>query len=310
MPETNTDIPAVQIQLGQYPPATHVVVHLSDTHFLANEPLLYGTVDTDSTVRCALAQVDRSGLRPDALVITGDVADRGEPEAYRRVRDIVESAAANWDAPVVWVMGNHDKRGAFRTQLLGEAAPSDEPIDRVVVVNGLRIIALDTSVPGYHHGDLSAAQLDWLANELREPAPNGTLLALHHPPIPTPLPLMSVLELREQSRLAGVVRGSDIRGILGGHLHYSTHGLFAGIPVSVAAATCYTMDLSAPVRELTGVDGGQSLGLVHVYPDQIVHSSVPIGEFTTATHFPAAFLDTIENLPSGERAEKFSRHAS
>lgn len=110
--------------------------------------------------------------------------------------------------------------------------------------------------------------------------------------------------------LADVVRGSDIRGILGGHLHYSTHGLFAGIPVSVAAATCYTMDLSAPERELTGVDGGQSLALVHVYADQVVHSAVPIGDFAAATHFPAAYLDVIEGLPPEERAEKFSRHSS
>lgn len=301
-----------EIQLGQYPPATHLIVHLSDTHFLASQPLLYGTVDTDSTVHRALDQLDRSGLRPDALVITGDVADRGEPEAYRRVRDLVELAAARWGAQVIWVMGNHDQRAPFRTELLRETAvsASDEPIDRVVVINGLRIIAVDTSVPGYHHGDLTVAQLDWLAGELREPAPNGTLLALHHPPVPTPLPLMSVLELREQSRLADVIRGSDIRGILGGHLHYSTHGLFAGIPVSVAAATCYTMDLSAPERELTGINGGQSLGLVHVYADQIVHSTVPIGEFATATHFPAAYLDTIEGLSPEKRAEKFSRQAS
>ncbi|KGJ73364.1 3',5'-cyclic-nucleotide phosphodiesterase [Cryobacterium roopkundense] len=300
------------VQLGQHAPATHLIVHLSDTHFLGDRALLYGTIDTDSTVYRALAQLDRSGLRPDALVITGDVADRGEDQAYRRVRDIVESAAAAWGAHVIWVMGNHDKREPFRTELLREptSATSDEPIDRVTMVNGLRIIAIDTSVPGYHHGELSPAQLDWLARELREPAPNGTVLALHHPPVPTPLALMSVLELREQSRLADVVRGSDIRGILGGHLHYSTHGLFAGIPVSVAAATCYTMDLSAPERELTGVDGGQSLALVHVYADQVVHSAVPIGDFAAATHFPAAYLDVIEGLPPEERAEKFSRHSS
>jgi len=301
-----------QIQLGQYPAATHVIVHLSDTHFLADSPLLYGTVDTDSTVSRALAQLDRSGLRPDALVITGDVADRGEPEAYRRVRDLVESAADGWGAQVVWVMGNHDKRVPFRTELLRESPVevSEAPIDRVVLVNGLRIIAIDTSVPGYHHGELSEAQLEWLAEQLLDPAPNGTLLALHHPPVPTPIALMSVLELREQARLADVIRGSDVRGILGGHLHYATHGLFAGIPVSVVAATCYTMDLSAPQRELTGITGGQSVGLVHVYSDQIVHSSVPIGDFATATHFPEAFLERLEGLPPEERAEKFSRHTS
>lgn len=296
------------VQLGQYARAERVIVHLSDTHFLADAAPLYNAVDTDSTVHRALAQLQRSGIRPDALVLTGDVADRGEPDAYRRIRGIVETAAERWGAAVIWVMGNHDKRSAFRTELLGEDS-SDAPVDRVHDVAGLRIIVLDTSVPGYHHGELSDAQLAWLGDRLRDPAPHGTLLALHHPPIPTPLPLMSLLELRGQARLADVVAGSDIRGILGGHLHYATSGLFAGIPVSVAAATCYTMDLSAPARELSGVNGGQAMNLVHVYADQVVHSQVPLGDFPTATSFPAGFLDRIESLSAEERTEAFSRQA-
>ena len=255
-----------------------------------------------------MAQLERSGLRPDAFVFTGDIADRGESDAYRRVRDIVEAMADRLGARVVWVMGNHDERAAFRTELLGEEG-SSEPVDRVFDVRGLRIIALDTSVPGYHHGELSAGQLSWLADVLSEPAPHGTLLALHHPPVPTSLALMSILELREQARLAEVVAGTDIRAILGGHLHYATTGLFAGIPVSVAAATCYTMDLSAPRHELAGVNGGQSINLVHVYGDQVVHSNVPLGAFDVATRFDAAFVHKMEALTEAERTEAFSRQS-
>jgi Icc protein len=294
------------VQLGQYRPATHLVAHLSDTHFLAEGRALHGVVDTDIPLSRAMEQLERSGLRPDALVITGDIADRGEPDAYRRVRDVVETAAERLGTQVIWVMGNHDERAPFRTELLREDG-SAEPVDRVFEVNGLRIIALDTSVPGYHHGDLTFDQLRWLAGMLREPAPHGTLLALHHPPIPTPLPLMEILELRDQSELAAVVAGSDIRGILGGHLHYATTGMFAGIPVSVGAATCYAMDLTAPTRELTGVDGGQSLNLVHLYETGVVHSVVPLGRFPVATRFPAGFLDKIEALTPEGRTEAFSR---
>lgn len=306
--------------LGQYPRATHLVVHLSDTHFLAESAPLYGSVDTDSTVLRALAQIERLGVRPDALVITGDIADQGEPDAYRRIRALVQNAAAGWGAAVVWVMGNHDDRAAFRAGLLGETGETSEtgetnpampaatePIDSSVTVNGLRLIALDTSVPGYHHGELTDAQLDWLAEQLRQSVPHGTILALHHPPLATPIDLMTVLELREQQRLAQVVAGSDIRTILGGHLHYSTHGLFAGIPVSVAAATCYTMDLTAPRRQLIGVNGGQSLSLVHVYEGQVVHSQVPIGEFSTVSHLDEAFLARIEVLSPADRLDAFSR---
>ncbi|TFD27576.1 metallophosphoesterase [Cryobacterium cryoconiti] len=294
------------VQLGQYPPASHLIAHISDTHFLAGNRALYGTVDTDGPVRQAMEQLERSGLRPDALLFTGDIADRGEADAYCRIRDIVEAAAERLGAPVIWVMGNHDKREAFRTELLRETG-SAQPVDRVVDLDGVRVVALDTSVPGYHHGDLSDAQLDWLADVLSDPAPHGTLLALHHPPLPTLLPLMSILELRGQARLAEVVAGTDIRAILGGHLHHATTGLFAGIPVSVAAATCYTIDPTGPTRELTGVQGGQSINLVHVYEDQIVHSLVPLGDFPGATHFDAAFVARIEALSPDERTEAFSR---
>ncbi len=76
-----------------------------------------------------------------------------------------------------------------------------------------------------------------------------------------------------------MIRDRDVRLILGGHLHYATNGTFAGIPVSVAGATAYTMDLSAPPRELVGIDGGRSFTLVHLYDDTFVTSVVPVGPF-------------------------------
>jgi 3',5'-cyclic AMP phosphodiesterase CpdA len=184
------------------------------------------------------------------------------------------------------------------------------PLDHVITVNGLRIVALDSSVPGYHHGELDKSQLEWLRAVLSEDAPHGTLLALHHPPLPTPLRLMTVLELQHQDRLADAIRGSDVRGILAGHLHYATTGLFAGIPVSVAAATSYTMDLTAPERELSGISGGQSFNLTLVYAEQVVHSVVPITQAETVTHFDENFLAKVESLDHAGRIEAFSRFLS
>ncbi|TFD67189.1 phosphodiesterase [Cryobacterium sp. Hb1] len=302
------------VQLGQYAPAEQILVHVSDTHFLADGAALYGAVDTDHTVHRALEQLHRSGIRPDALILTGDVADRGEADAYRRIRGIVEAAAAQWDAAIIWVMGNHDQRKSFRSELLGEA-PDDQqsvdqnPVDQLHDLDGLRIIALDTSVPGYHHGEVADAQLEWLRQVLSTPARRGSILALHHPPIPTPLPLMSVLELQDQPRLAAVLAGSDVRAILAGHLHYSTQGVFAGIPVSVAAATCYTMDLSAPDREMTGMNGGQTLNLVHVYDDQITHSQLPIGDYAAVTQFSADYVSELAALSPEDRRHAFSRQS-
>src|SRR5262249_22436832 len=152
----------------------------------------------------------------------GDLVDKGEPDAYRKLRAVVEPFAADLGAELVWVMGNHDNRAELRRLLLDEA-PSMAPLDRVRMVDGLRIVTLDTSVPGHHHGEISDSQLAWLAGQLAIPAPDGTILALHHPPIPSVLDLAVTVELRDQAALGRVLKGSDVRAILAGHLHYSTN---------------------------------------------------------------------------------------
>ena len=310
-------------QFGQHPPAKHVIAHISDTHFLADDRLLHNAIATQENLRRALRQLERSDVRPDAIVFTGDLADLAEPGAYRALRAIVEPAAARMGAQIVWGMGNHDERLRYAVELFDEpetvaetagvlavAPTACRPQDRVYDLHGLRIIALDSTVPGYHHGDLTDAQLEWLAEELKSPAQHGTLIAMHHPPIPTPIELMAVLELRGQQRFGDVIRGSDVRGILAGHLHYTTHSTIAGVPVSVAAATCYTMDLSASIHTLSGINGAQAFNLVQIFADQIVHSVVPIGEFDQTSGFSALFLERMAALTPAERLDVFSRKSS
>ena len=296
------------VQLGQFPPARHVIAHISDTHLLGGGRQLYGTVDTDPPLVRALELLDRSNLPIEALVFTGDLADLAEPDAYERLRGIVEPAAAKIGAQIVWVIGNHDERPAYSRGLFDHE--STEPQDRVEMIGGLRIISLDSTVPGHHHGALLDSQLEWLRDVLAEPAADGTLLALHHPPLPSPVEIMAILELQRMDRLADVVRGTDVRGILAGHLHHSTSGTFAGIPVSVAAATCYTIDPSAPAGSLLGVDGAQSINLVHVYDDQILHSVVPVNETRAVSGFPDSVLERLERMTHDERIAAFSSKTS
>ena len=298
------------IQLGQYAPPTHTIAHLSDTHYLGGKRPLYGAVDTDRTLARALEQLERSGTNPSAIVITGDLADLGEPDAYVRLRDELEPVAKRMDSKIIWVMGNHDERGPYSSILFGGDADDVAPQDRVYDIDGLRIIALDSSVPGYHHGELTDEQLSWLEEVLAVPAADGTLLALHHPPLPSPIEIMAIIELQQQQKLADVIRGTDVRGILAGHLHYSTNGTFAGIPVSVASATCYTIDTSAPPDTLLGVDGGQSINLVNVYTDTVTHSIVPIGDFTQVAGFSGVFLEKLASMTPDERREAFSSKTS
>ena len=296
-------------QYGQLAPPTHVLAHLSDTHLLAGDARQYDVIDTVARFEVALDRISRIDPPPQALVFTGDLVDVGDPAAYRLLRELVEPLAERIGAQIVWCMGNHDARTAYSNELFGEE--SEAPQDRVYDVAGLRIISLDTSVPGWHHGEVTDEQLAWLRDVLATPAGHGTVLALHHPPIPSPMcPVAEVIELLDTDRLAAVLEGSDVRAILGGHYHFSSHATFAGIPVSVASATCYLSDPAPLDRFISAVDGNTSVNTVHVYADRVVHTIVPVPDAPEVRGFGTDVVPLVEALSPEERRDMFSRKDS
>jgi Icc protein len=277
----------VQPRVAEYPRPGHFLLHFSDTHLISGDGNLYGGVSSDRYLKQIFTEVIESGARPEAMIFTGDIADTGEMEAYRKIRIMAESVAEENGAQIIWAMGNHDNRPNFYSGLLGEE-PSNKPLDRIYDINGLRVITLDTSVPGHHYGEISQDQLDWLAGILETPAKDGSILALHHPPIPAVIDSAITVELRDQKNLEKVIAGSDIRSIIAGHLHYSCSATFAGIPVSVASSTCYTQDLNVKVGGTFGRDIGQSFNMIHVYNGTVLHSVVPAGRGELVGRFMSA----------------------
>lgn len=296
-------------QLGQYAAPRHAIAHLSDPHLMGGGRLHYGVVDNVANLRASLARLAEVRPAPQAIVFTGDLADQGEPEAYATLRSIVEPAAATMGAVVVWTMGNHDERSPFAHGLFD--SDDDGFQDRVHDVDGLRVVALDTSVPGYHHGELRPEQLAWLADVLSTPAEHGTLLAMHHPPLPVPmLRAAELIELHDQQSLADVITGTDVRGILAGHLHLSTWSTFAGVPVSVASASCYTSDPAPVDRFVSGVDAAQSFTMVHTYDDRLVHTLVPLERGTEVSHVGSDIAEALEDIPLEQAFELASSKTS
>jgi len=213
----------------------------------------------------------------------------------------------------VWTMGNHDERAPYAAGLFGVTETEEQaaPQDRAYDVDGLRVIALDTSVPGYHHGEVDPDQLTWLREVLATPARHGSVLALHHPPIPVPmLRAAEVIELADQHLLAEVVRGTDVRAIIGGHFHFSSWSTFADIPVSVASASCYTSDPAPLDRFVSGVDGHQAFTMLHLYQDRVVHTVVPAASAVEVSGFAADVAAVVEAIDPAARRDILSRKDS
>jgi 3',5'-cyclic AMP phosphodiesterase CpdA len=183
-----------------------------------------------------------AGCSPDVLVLSGDLANRGEAEAYARLRPTIEAALERFGAKLLVAPGNHDDVALLRKHLLGRE-PERGPLDEVVRIGDLRLIGLDSSVSDADHGEISDAQLEALAGELADPAADGTVLVVHHPPIWSTTPMSELVALREPQKLAEVIRGSDVRLVLSGHTHRVSAGNLAGVPVWVSPSTSSHADV-------------------------------------------------------------------
>lgn len=214
------------------------IVHLSDTHLFSDEARHYGVVDTTAALRRVL---DAAGGVPDvdAVVVSGDLSDDGSAGSYRLLRELIEPWAAERGAVPAYVMGNHDARDAAGfEQVIGERTG-------VVRAGELRIMRLDSSVPGAGYGRIDPAQLTWLETELAtSDAP--TVVVLHHPPIPAISPLLAALELQDPEDLLDICAQAEVQAILSGHYHHSLTAVHRGVAVIVAPGIANTTDVFAP----------------------------------------------------------------
>jgi 3',5'-cyclic-AMP phosphodiesterase len=224
-------------------------VHMSDTHILPSaDDRLHG-VDPSEHFRRVVGWVRAMETKPAFFIISGDLANGGEIDSYVRLKELVDEMH-DFGVPILLGLGNHDERLPFRRVMLHDSETQDEADQHYYsqTINGLRILMLDSKVPGKAWGQLGSRQLEWLDAELATPAPAGEIIVLHHPPAPR---IVAKLEeqaravgFRDQNALLDVLRGRHILGILSGHWHVATIGLWEGFLSAAAAATVFLGDPS------------------------------------------------------------------
>lgn len=210
-------------------------LHLTDLHFSATAPASEGkrAVLERLAADCAAMRV-----RPEFVIVSGDLADAGDPASYDALRPLI----AAFPVPVLLALGNHDRRGAFHAAF--GTGGGEAPHDHTAVLAGVHVIVLDTLVPARVAGALDEGQIAWLAQELDRHPGLPKLIVAHHPPRLDPMALpWTCLDAGSTDRLGAAIAGRGVAGILSGHIHMNRVSQWRGVPVITNIGLHSTIDL-------------------------------------------------------------------
>ena len=219
-----------------------VLVHLTDLHIGPAGSFVSG-VDTAASFELVAAELEKLEVSVAAIVVSGDLTDRGDPASYRRLRAMVDDLLVPIGAPVLPVIGNHDDRGSFLRHYMGiEAVDADLPFCYVHDLPDVRVVLCDSNVAGRTWGRLGGAQLKWLEEQLATSGGRPNVVVLHHPCVPRAFLRVDEHLLRDAHLFADVVRRHHVAAILCGHSHVSTSAVFGGALHVASPATAYLVD--------------------------------------------------------------------
>ena len=221
-----------------------LLAQISDLHVTAKGKKLYDRIDTIGHLRNAVRHLNDLAPRPDFVIVTGDLVDGGSTAEYETLRDLL----AGLSIPYVLMPGNHDERGNLRRVFADHTylPKNGEFIQYTIEDLPLRLIALDTLIPGEAGGRLCPARLDWLEVRLEEHPQRPTLIAMHHPPFNTGLVGMDAINCDNGAALGAIVaRHPQVERIVCGHVHRPISVRWHGTVVTTAPATAHqvTLDL-------------------------------------------------------------------
>jgi 3',5'-cyclic AMP phosphodiesterase CpdA len=232
-----------------------LVAQITDLHILAEGKIFHAPtraippsvergwsqIDTAACLARAVAELNELDPRPDIVVITGDLTDHGSAEEYANLRPLL----APLRMPAYLILGNHDSRDGLRDAFGRDGyLPKEGFLHYTVEGHPLRIVALDTHIPGEHGGLLCAERLRWLDATLSAASAKPTLVMMHHPPFATGIEHMDRHSLRNPGEFAEIVRRHpQIERILCGHLHRTIDKRFAGTIVGTCPSTAHQLVL-------------------------------------------------------------------
>ena len=239
-----------------------LIAQITDTHVADSHSAIEQCCRTTDHLERAVAHLNALQPRPDLVIHTGDVVDHGRIEEYAHAREMLAALAM----PLFVMPGNHDDRENMVLTFddSGYLPRDGGRLQYTVEDFPVRLIALDTLVPGANTGHLGPEQLAWLDAKLAEAPDRPTALCMHHPPFRTALAAMDKMGLDDSDALAAVVRRHrHIEAILCGHIHRPIVRRFAGTVACICSSTAHQVALDLPPE--------QRLAIVMEPPSAMLH---------------------------------------
>lgn len=213
-----------------------LIAQISDIHIAGWGKKTYNIAPMAENLERSVDHINQLNPTPDVVIVTGDIAMEGLEEEVERAAKILDKL----DMPYYVVPGNHDKISTLWTVMGGKACPAmpDGFINFVVDDYDVRLIGVDSTVPGEPGGAICEKRAAWLDARLAEDTEKPTAIFMHHPPVKC-----GVLETDEDGfegadRLAAVIeKYTNIERLICGHIHLQVNVRWHGTVVSTAPST-------------------------------------------------------------------------
>ncbi len=213
-----------------------LIAHISDPHVAGGGKKAYNIAPTAESLARCVDHINQLNPQPELVLVTGDITNGGLAEEAEQAVKVLNRLRH----PFYIVPGNHDDRSTLRSVFGGRACPSKtgDFINYVIEGYDIRLIGMDSTVPGAPGGKICKTRAMWLDARLDECTEKATIIFMHHPPVKC-----GVLETDEDGfegvALLGAViqKYTNIERVICGHIHLEAHAAWRGTVVSTAPST-------------------------------------------------------------------------
>ena len=222
-----------------------LLAQLTDLHVRPRGLPANRVVETNMFTERAFRAVAAFAPRPDVILLTGDLTECGLDAEYAQLARLMRCCLP--PVPVFVIPGNHDRREKLRECLAHLPFVTADPVYVQYAVEDfpVRLVMLDTVVPGAGHGELRSEQLQWLDRTLAQVPAKPTMIAMHHPPFACGIVHMDRIRLQNASAFVEVVaQHKQVERIVCGHHHRAITTKIAHAIASIAPSVAHQVEMS------------------------------------------------------------------